>query len=102
MTPPPRRDFRLAIFHKHYRFFIALRNASGRSEARPVLARRPAGKHGTRNPDFTAPCQRPRGLERLTQLREASLSLDLLKILVRLAKDVKALPDKTYLAWKHD
>lgn len=89
----------MPIFHKHYRFFIALRNAVG-TFPKPDRYSLGVRLENTALEILTLllRANAARGLERLTQLREASLSLDLLKILVRLAKDVKALPDKTYLA----
>ncbi|MBM3205187.1 four helix bundle protein [Candidatus Uhrbacteria bacterium] len=37
------------------------------------------------------------GYKRTTLLRQASFTLDVLKVLVRLAKDIKALPEGTYI-----
>ncbi|MEK9152125.1 MAG: four helix bundle protein, partial [Patescibacteria group bacterium] len=96
--PPPDAIFALPLFQHSYRFLIALHQAVDRF---PKRDRHGIGAKLEKDAvEIFAMLLRAnslRGYKRLAMLNECSIQLDLLKVLVRLAKDVGALQEKSYI-----
>jgi hypothetical protein len=98
MNPPPDGIFVLPIFHKHYGFLLALHGAVGRfpKHDRYALGVR-VEQLGLEVLSGLVRANAVRGFRRAAILQETSVSLDILKVMLRLAKDGGAVPDKSYL-----
>ena len=88
----------MPIFHKLYDFTIAASNAVERF---PKKDRHTVGMRiQTTTLDLIISLLRANeeyGVKRQIILKEMSIFLDLLKILIRLAKDTRAMPEKQYI-----
>jgi hypothetical protein len=95
---PPDAIFSLPIFHSSYAFLKSLAAALSHC---PKPSRYTIGVrvHNLALDVFLTLLRANAlyGYKRLTTLKEASISLDLLKVLIRLAKDTQAISEKEYL-----
>lgn len=96
--PPNDQALALSLFHKCYVFLV---HQSEQIRQFPKKDRHGLGLRIENNMfdlfTLLLRANKERGYKRLTTLREVDIMLDLQKILVRLAKDTKALPEKQYI-----
>ncbi len=102
MKYPAARGFELPIFHSAYHLVVAV---SERTKKFPKQDRYTTGERlwalGMDFLGLITKANAVRGDERKNLLIEASVTLDLFKIMLRPANDTKALPEKGYLDLAH-
>src|SRR3989338_2892867 len=95
---PPNGIFSLPIFHNAYQFLLLVSQDIARFPKKDRYTF--GGRIYSVTLDIVVLLFRANAVRvdrRILTLREVSISLDLLKILIRAAKDIRAIPEKRYI-----